>query len=161
MFKKYVVILVLPVIVLFACGKSTDYGNCPSAGGIPTAAEMAELKTYLTSKNITATEDSHGFYYNIINPGYGNSYPTSSTTVQVNYRGTLTDGTVFDSTKTNEPYINSLSNLVLGWQYGIPLIKKTGIIDLYLPPALGYGCNASGKIPANSILIFRVELINY
>jgi len=161
MFKKYVVILVLPVIVLFACGKSSDYGNCPSTGGIPTAAEMADLKAYLTLKSITATEDSRGFYYNIINPGYGDFYPTSSSTVQAKYRGTLTDGTVFDSTQTGKTAIFSLSAVVLGWQYGVPLIKKTGIIDLYLPPSLGYGCSASGKIPASSILIFRVELVNY
>jgi FKBP-type peptidyl-prolyl cis-trans isomerase FkpA len=161
MFKKYVVILVLPVIVLFACGKSSDYGNCPSTGGVPTAAEMAELKAYLTSKNITATEDSHGFFYNVINPGYGISAPTTSSTVQAKYRGTLTDGTVFDSTATGKTAIFSLSGVILGWQYGVPLIKKTGIIDLYLPPSLGYGCNASGKIPGNSILIFRIELVNY
>ena len=160
MFKKYVVILVLPVIVLFACGKSTDYG-CPSTGGVPTAAEMTELKAYLTSKNITATEDSRGFYYNIVNPGYGLEAPTTSTTVQLIYKGKFTNGTTFDSTKAGETSIFPLTNTVLGFQYGIPLIRKKGVIDLYLPPSLAYGCAGRDNIPGNSILIFHVDLLNY
>lgn len=162
MTKKYLVILVLPLIILFACSKSSDYGNCPSTGGVPTAAEMADLKAFLTSKNITATEDSRGFYYQIINPGYGLAAPTTSTAVQVIYKGTFTNGATFDSSKVGETPIFSLSNTVLGFQYGIPLIRKTGVIDLYLPPSLGYGCAGNGgTIPGNSILIFHVNLINY
>ena len=162
MSKKYLVILVLPIIILFACSKSnSNYGNCVSTGGIPTAAEMADLKAYLTSKNITATEDSRGFYYNIQNPGYGLAPPTVSSSVQVKYRGAFTNGSVFDSTKTGETAVFGLSGTVLGFQYGIPLIKKTGIIDLYLPPSLGYGCAGNSTIPGNSILVFNVELINY
>ncbi len=161
MSKKYLVILLLPIIMLYACGKSSDYGGCPSTGGIPTATEIADLKAYITTKNITATEDSRGFYYQISNPGYGLAAPTTSSTVQVKYRGTFTDGTAFDSTKAGESAIFQLSGTVLGFQYGIPLIKKTGVIDLYLPPSLGYGCAGRGNIPGNAILIFHVELINY
>ena len=161
MSKKYLVIFLLPIILLYACGKSPDFGGCPSTGGIPTATEMADLKAFITSKNITATEDSRGFYYQISNPGYGVDAPTASTTVQVKYRGTFTNGAVFDSTKAGEPAIFQLSGTVLGFQYGVPLIKKTGVIDLYLPPSLAYGCAGRGNIPGNSILIFHIELINY
>jgi FKBP-type peptidyl-prolyl cis-trans isomerase FkpA len=162
MSKKYLVILVLPMIILFACSKSdSNYGNCVSTGGIPTSVEMASLETYITSKGITATKDSRGFYYEIENPGYGISAPTTSSAIQVKYKGTLTNGTVFDSTATGETRIFSLGGVVLGWQYGVPLIKKTGVINLYLPPSLGYGCTGSSSIPASSILIFHIELINY
>jgi len=159
MSKKYFVILALPVFILFACGKSNSIYDCATPVGTPSASQMNDLKNYITSKGITATEDSRGFYYNISNPGYGVNAP--ATQVQVKYRGTLPDGTVFDSTKTGETAILSLGSTILGWQYGVPLIKKNGVIDLYLPPSLSYGCSASGKIPASSMLIFHIELINY
>jgi FKBP-type peptidyl-prolyl cis-trans isomerase len=48
----------------------------------------------------------------------------------------------------------------LGWQYGLPLIKPGGKILLYLPPSLGYGSSPVGTIPANSVLIFEVQLVS-
>jgi FKBP-type peptidyl-prolyl cis-trans isomerase FkpA len=48
--------------------------------------------------------------------------------------------------------------LILGWQYGIPLVKAGGRIMLYLPPSLGYGSQSTGTIPANSVLIFDITL---
>lgn len=162
MTKKYFLILALPVFILLACGKSTSIYDCPTPVGVPSTSQMTDLKNYLTSKGITATEDSRGFYYKIINPGYGNPLPTSSSQVQVKYRGILPDNTVFDSTATGSSgAILTLSSTILGWQYGIPLIGKTGVIDLYLPPSLAYGCSAVGKIPASSMLIFHVELVMY
>ncbi len=162
MIKKYLVILALPMIILLACSKSDSYNNnCVSTGGIPSTTEISDLENYLSTKGITATKDSRGFYYQIINAGYGTTAPTSSSTVQVKYKGTLTNGTVFDSTAAGSTAIFPLSGVILGWQYGVPLVKKTGIIDLYLPPSLGYGCTTSEKIPQSSILIFRIELINY
>jgi FKBP-type peptidyl-prolyl cis-trans isomerase len=162
MTKKYFLILALPVIILLACGKSTSIYDCPTPVGIPSTSQMTDLKNYLTSKGIAATEDSRGFYYKITNAGYGNPLPTASSEVQVKYKGMLPDNTVFDSTTAGSSgTVLPLSNTILGWQYGVPLIGKTGIIDLYLPPSLGYGCSASGKIPSSSMLIFHIELINY
>lgn len=161
MSKKYLVILVLPMIILFACEKSSNYGNCVSTGGIPTATEMADLEKYITSKGITATKDSRGFYYKITNAGYGSDAPTVASSVQVKYKGTLINGAIFDSTAIGESRVFQLGGVVLGWQYGVPLIRKTGIIDLYLPPSLGYGCSGSASIPASSITIFHIELIKY
>jgi FKBP-type peptidyl-prolyl cis-trans isomerase FkpA len=74
----------------------------------------------------------------------------------VKYTGRLTNGSVFDSS-TGATF--ALANLITGWQQGIPYIGKGGKITLYLPPSLGYGSQASGSIPANSILIFEIELI--
>jgi FKBP-type peptidyl-prolyl cis-trans isomerase FkpA len=70
---------------------------------------------------------------------------------------------VFDQ-ETNQLY--TLGGLIAGWQQGLPLISKGGVIKLYIPPSLGYGNTAQdGKngnvaIPANSILIFNIDLIN-
>jgi FKBP-type peptidyl-prolyl cis-trans isomerase FkpA len=53
-----------------------------------------------------------------------------------------------------------LGQLIVGWQKGLPLISSGGKITLYIPPSLGYGSAAAGSIPANSILIFDIELIS-
>ena len=66
------------------------------------------------------------------------------------------DGSTFDSGNGVE---FPLSNLITGWQEGIPLLSPGGKITLYLPPSLAYGTNASGSIPRNSNLIFTIDLI--
>ena len=53
----------------------------------------------------------------------------------------------------------NLSGLIIGWQEGIPLIAPGGSITLYLPPSLAYGSTAVGSIPANSILVFTIDLL--
>ena len=159
MLKKNVLFIVLTVS-LFACKKSSNSNDCISTGGVPTAAEVTNVQNYLTSKGITATLDSRGFYYDIIGTGYGTP-PNTASTVTVKYKGTLTNGTVFDSTATGTTATFPLSGVIRGWQYGVPLVKKAGVINLYLPPSLGYGCQASGAIPSSSITIFRIELVSY
>ena len=52
-----------------------------------------------------------------------------------------------------------LKNLIIGWQKGIPLIQKGGSIRLYIPPSMGYGSKSSSSIPANSTLIFDIDLV--
>ncbi|MGB4844228.1 MAG: FKBP-type peptidyl-prolyl cis-trans isomerase, partial [Ferruginibacter sp.] len=94
--------------------------------------------------------------YNIVNPGAG-ATPTLSSTVTVKYTGSLQNGTVFDQNTTGATF--ALSQLILGWQRGLPLIQKGGSIILYLPPTLAYGCNNVPGIPPGSNTIFSIELI--
>jgi FKBP-type peptidyl-prolyl cis-trans isomerase FkpA len=77
--------------------------------------------------------------------------------VRIAYTGQLTDGTEFDK-NLNASF--ALSNLIKGWQQAMPLIGEGGFIKMYLPPSLGYGSVDKGNIPANSILIFDVELMD-
>ena len=135
-----------------ACGTKE---NCTSPTKTAPASEVTALETYITAQGITATKDSRGFYYAITAPG-GASKPTICSTISVKYTGRLTNGTVFDS---SNGATFSLSQLIVGWQQGIPYIGKGGKITLYLPPSLAYGSSSSGSIPANSILIFDIELI--
>ena len=65
----------------------------------------------------------------------------------------------FDENLTGTTF--ALGGLILGWQKGIPLIQKGGSINLYIPPSLGYGANATGSIPANSILVFTIQLVDF
>lgn len=135
-----------------ACGTKE---NCASPTKTAPASEVSALEAYITAQGIVATKDSRGFYYAIDVPG-GTSKPTICSTISVKYTGRLTNGTIFDS--SNGATFN-LSQLIVGWQQGIPYIGKGGKIKLYLPPSLAYGSSASGTIPANSILIFDIELI--
>ncbi len=81
-------------------------------------------------------------------------------TVTIHYVGWLADGTVFDSSRARgEPATFPLADLVKGWQEGIPGMKPGGVRKLVIAPEKGYGSRASGKIPANSTLVFEIELI--
>ncbi len=136
---------------------SYTQSTCPLVMGSPSSAEVASLQAYLTSHSITATQDSRGFFYIITSPGAGAS-PTQNSSVTVKYTGSTEAGGIFDSNLNGAVF--NLSQLILGWQMGLPLIKKGGSIKLFLPPSLGYGCNTVGSIPPSSNLIFTIDLID-
>jgi FKBP-type peptidyl-prolyl cis-trans isomerase FkpA len=150
--RKFSKIIFLSVITFASCKKDNNQ-NCSPVSVTAPSSEVEALQAYIKTNNITATEDPRGFFYSISAPG--NNKPTACDAVTVSYSGKLTDGTQFDA--ANNVTFN-LSNLILGWQEGIPLIGTGGSITLYLPPALGYGSAGSGSIPANSILIFNISL---
>lgn len=82
--------------------------------------------------------------------------------VTVNYVGTLTDGTKFDSSyDRNQPFSFVLGSgqVIAGWDQGLAGMKVGGKRRLTIPPELGYGAQATGSIPANSTLVFEVELL--
>ena len=117
--------------------------------------EVQAVQDYLTSKGITnAQQHCSGLFYVIDNPGSGKQ-PSACSKVDVNYVGSLTDGSVFDQRNNYQTYIGYV---IQGWANGIPLIKEGGTIHLYIPPSFGYGSQPNGPIPANSILIFDVTL---
>lgn len=157
---KNVLACILCSFFLYACKKSENTG-CNTVLGYPTTSEVDNLRNYITNNSIPATEDPRGFFYNVTFSGTGAESPTGADSVTIKYKGKLTNGTVFDSTATGATRKFLLSNLIIGWQYGLPLIRKNGIIDLYLPPALGYGCLSFPNLPANSITIFHVELTDF
>jgi FKBP-type peptidyl-prolyl cis-trans isomerase len=83
-------------------------------------------------------------------------------TVKVHYTGWLTDKdeTLFDSSvKRGEPIEFGLDQVIKGWQDGVPGMKPGGSRLLKIPAKLAYGERAVGKIPANSTLVFRIELL--
>ena len=113
---------------------------------------------YAKQEGVKKTES--GILYRIEKEGTGET-PHPTDTVKVNYRGTLIDGTEFDSSyKRNQPIEFQLNQLIPGWVEGIGLIKKGGKIQLVLPPNLAYGDQQTGQIPPNSTLIFDIELLD-
>jgi FKBP-type peptidyl-prolyl cis-trans isomerase len=86
----------------------------------------------------------------------------SGKSVTVNYVGTLTNGTKFDSSyDRSQPFTFNLGagEVIQGWDQGVAGMKVGGKRKLTIPPSLGYGSQDMGAIPANSTLIFEVELL--
>jgi len=113
---------------------------------------------FAKEKGVKKTES--GLLYQVDKPGTGNA-PKDSDTVVVNYKGTLTDGTEFDNSYTRgEPLSFRLDGVIPGWTEGLKHVKKGGKIKLVIPPALAYGKTGVPGIPANSTLVFEVELLD-
>ena len=103
-----------------------------------------------------------GLKYTDLVVGNGPS-PRVGQTAVVHYTGTLTDGTKFDSSlDRGQPYSFPLGtgSVIKGWDEGVATMKVGGKRRLVVPPALGYGAVPRSKIPANSTLLFDVELLD-
>lgn len=104
----------------------------------------------------TVTES--GLKYRILRRGNGEK-PGPSDRVTVDYSGWLDNGQVFDSSyNRREPTSFSLSGVVQGWSEGLQYVSEGGMIELEVPPELGYGAQGNASIPPNSTLHFKVEL---
>jgi FKBP-type peptidyl-prolyl cis-trans isomerase FkpA len=105
-------------------------------------------------------QTASGLQYIVIEPGKGRA-PKATDVVEVNYRGTLLNGTEFDSSyKRGESIEFPLNAVIKGWTEGLQLIKEGGKIQLFIPSNLAYGPRgAGGVIGPDETLIFEVDLI--
>ena len=86
--------------------------------------------------------------------------PRPTDTVTLHYIGSLTNGSVFDSSvERGEPVTMALPDLIVGWQQGVPLMSVGDRYEFAIPAELGYGDRDSGPIPANSTLLFTIGLM--
>ncbi|MDP3398191.1 MAG: FKBP-type peptidyl-prolyl cis-trans isomerase [Bacteroidales bacterium] len=100
-----------------------------------------------------------GLQYKILAEGNGVT-PSAEDTVEVHYKGTLIDGTEFDSSHTRgETATLVLNQFIPGWVEGVQKVSEGGKIELYIPAELAYGSQKMGTIEPGSTLIFEVELI--
>lgn len=101
-----------------------------------------------------------GLQYRVVTPGSGET-PGPTDTVTVHYRGTLIDGTEFDSSYSrNKPASFGVNRVIPGWTEALQLMQPGARWELFIPPELGYGERGAGSITANSALVFEVELIS-
>jgi FKBP-type peptidyl-prolyl cis-trans isomerase len=153
------------------------------AGKKSTAAERQQLNEYAraavqasATKNKTAASDflakngkekgvqttASGLQYKVIKAGDGKAPLISATDeVTVNYRGKLIDGTEFDSSYSrNQPATFPANGVIKGWQEALVMMRPGAHWELFIPPELAYGPAPRPNIPANSALIFDVEVLS-
>ena len=144
-------------LVIIGCNKNEE--DKLSNTDINQNDENNKKEVAMTNKEIT-TES--GLKYIDIALGDG-AMPETGDKVVVHYTGTLEDGTKFDSSRDrNRPFEFPLGmgRVIKGWDEGLASMRIGGKRQLIIPANLGYGDRATGKIPANSTLIFDVELID-
>ena len=152
-------------------GEAAEKWNAQVAFNEFNASAEARLKAeknaaHETLASITSgmKKTESGLFYNITKGGTGLS-PSKGSKVSVHYKGSLIDGTVFDSSyQRNEPieFSVGIGQVIKGWDEGIMLLKKGASARFVIPSDLGYGAQGAGaNIPPNSTLIFDVELIDF
>ena len=114
----------------------------------------------MQADNATRVGGTKQLTFNDQTEGTGAS-PTATDAVRVHYRGTLMDGTEFDSSyKRNEPATFPLNRVIPCWTQGVQRMKVGGKAELVCPPELAYGeRGAGGTIPPNATLRFEIELL--
>lgn len=122
--------------------------------------ERREIKKYLEDNKLQYTEQSTGLFM-VTDVEGTNGSPGQGALVEVKYKGYYLDGEIFDQTIGNQTAKFNLYSLVLGWRYGVPLMKKGGKSRLLMPSRLGYGSNPPQGIRPNAILVFEVELVDF
>ena len=144
---------------------SAGCGKKPAPVADRTAAEgLAAAEAFLASnaraKGVVTLPS--GVQYKIVQSGPpGGEAPDSNDLVRVDYEGTLTDGTVFDSSyKAGSPAVFPLDGVVPGWAEALQHMRVGDEWFVYLPPALGYGADGKPGIPPNSVLVFRLKLLD-
>lgn len=125
-------------------------------------SNLAEGQKFLAENKVKegVQTTASGLQYKVVTMGDG-AKPVATDTVKVHYRGTLLDGTEFDSSYArNEPISFGLNRVISGWTEGVQLMPIGSKFMFFIPPELAYGAGGGGPIPPNSTLIFEVELLD-
>jgi FKBP-type peptidyl-prolyl cis-trans isomerase FklB len=124
-------------------------------------AAAGEGKAYLAenAKRAEITTTASGLQYEVLSTGEGTK-PAGDSTVRVHYHGTLTDGTVFDSSyNRGEPAEFPVNGVIAGWTEALQLMPAGSKWRVHVPSELAYGAQGVGSIPPHSVLVFDVELL--
>lgn len=124
--------------------------------------DILRIEGYLNENNLSGfTSLDNGLYYKVIEEG-NSLFPVNGDTLKVNYVGQFLDGIEFDRNGTGQPFefILGTGLVIEGWDIGLKYIDEEGTGILIVPSGLGYGNTVSGSIPPNSVLVFRVSLLD-
>ena len=144
-------LVVALTVSLTACANE---GKAPETAAAPAAASASK-----ETGKVTTT--ASGLQYEVLTEGNGGAHPSATDQVTVHYKGTLTDGKVFDSSyDRGKPATFPLNRVIPGWTEGVQLMTVGSKYKFTIPSNLGYGAaGAGGVIPPNATLVFEVELL--
>jgi FKBP-type peptidyl-prolyl cis-trans isomerase len=132
---------------------------CPERDQANWAKMTAFLEENKKREGVKVTPS--GLQYRVLAEGKGTRNPTWASTVQVRYKGTLIDGTVFDETTAAEPPAEFEAGAVIkGWQEALEMMHEGDKWNVVIPANIAYGCKGKGaKIKADQVLVFDIELL--
>jgi len=132
-------------------GNAQNSTSTNSGSQEPSPSDFAQYNKYSTSQNAL---------FGDVTLGSGQTAVAGSQ-VTINYKGWLTSGQLFDQNDTSSPLVFTIGKheVVTGMEEGVLGMKTGGKRLVIIPPAVGYGATAHGSIPANSVLVFEVDLI--
>jgi FKBP-type peptidyl-prolyl cis-trans isomerase len=145
---------------------SNDYGEIPAGSVIIFEVELidyvaenkSEILQYVSDNDLQAVQTDSGLFYIIDEQGDGD-FPLETSTVTVAYKGSFTNGDVFDESDENG-ITTQLNNFIPGWIEGLQYFKEGGKGKLLIPSSLAYGRFGSQNIPGGSVLVFEVNLVS-
>ena len=123
--------------------------------------QLTEGKAYLEKNRARpgVKVTPSGLQYEVLTKGIGTK-PKATDTVEVNYHGTLIDGTVFDSSiERGHTATFAVGSVIPGWIEALQMMSVGDKWKLTIPPELAYGTHANGKIPPNAVLVFELQLV--
>lgn len=118
-----------------------------------------EIQTYVSEEGLKMDSFENGMYYNVHNEGSGEEYIKLTDRVTFHYTGSFLNGEEFQKIRENDAVTFHVRELIVGWQDALSLLKEGGEITIILPPHLGYGSKKTGLIPANSILKYKLKVL--
>lgn len=131
---------------------------CPARDQANWAKMTAFLEANKKADGVKVTDS--GLQYKVLQTGKGTRNPTWASNVQVRYRGTLIDGSVFDETKASEPPAEfEAGGVIKGWQEALTMMKEGDKWNVTIPSDLAYGCKGKGSIKPDQVLVFDIELL--
>ena len=155
---KYILLIFISAF-LFSCTEDSTTVNRTKQEQL--ALDIVRINGYIQENNLTGFQSlDNGLHYKTLELG-NQEYPQVGETLRVEYVGQLLNGREFDRNYTNQPFelILGSGEVIQGWELGLPYVDEEGEIILIIPSGLAYGNTSTNSIPENSVLIFRIKLL--
>ncbi len=155
---KYI-LLIFTSAFLFSCTEDSTTVNRTKQEQL--ALDIVRINGYIQENNLRGFQSlDNGLHYKTLELG-NQEYPQVGDTLSVEYVGQLLNGREFDRNYTNQPFelILGSGEVIQGWELGLPYVDEEGEIILIIPSGLAYGNTSTNSIPENSVLIFRIKLL--
>lgn len=150
------------LLLALACALPLLFGGCDDPSGSSTSVEDTRFAPSLNVDLSAMTRTSSGLYFRDLAVGTG-APVAAGQRVSVHYRGWLANGTLFDENVAGEtpfPFRVGNNEVIAGFDQGVVGMRVGGRRQLVIPSALGYGAQRNGPIPANSVLVFQIEVVS-